>query len=130
MACAVKRIVLVWLAAGLLWLAFGPSPSQAATMRGNVEICSSFGATVYDVGQMRDSGIPWETFGPWIIERVANALTDPRSYIKDAEDVSFVLDWFKRVYDSPNTEALELAITADADCMKTPAAFKHGKKLT
>lgn len=126
MARLIWRVILVWLAVGLAWLSLGPT-ANATTMRGDPLVCSSFSMAAYDVAQMRDAGVPWETFAPWITNALDEALKNPNSYVKDVDDVAYIFGWFKRIWDNPKTEAVEIVRLVEADCLKQPSSFKRKK---
>ena len=103
---------------------------QAATFRGNAEVCAAITVTAYDAAQMRDAGIPWEVFGPWIADRITQVKGDPLSYIQDDEDAMYMMNLFKFIWDNPMVEAAELISMVEADCMKAPVSYKKGKNIT
>jgi hypothetical protein len=105
--------VVLWIV--LLGLLIFYRPAQAETFRGNDIVCTHLSNTAYDVAQMRDAGVPWEQFSTFISTQLKVALGVPESYIKDADDVHFVYESFKRIYDEP-------ALTPDEAVGKTKQA--------
>lgn len=111
--------VCIGLLLGVLFMA----NASAATFRGDAEVCASLGGAAGEVAGMRDAGVPWDAFGPWIGESLKEALQNPASYVKDDEDVAFIMGWFKRIYDEPGMSPAAAAVLVERDCMTKPASI-------
>lgn len=120
-----KLIGWVLLVLGLLVLITLSLPAKSATFRGNQATCDSLSMTAFDVVSMRDAGIGWGEFQPWIKDSLDAAVPNPDSYVKDQDDVNFILGWFKRIYDS-QIDPASAANAIYSDCMKKPVSVKRG----
>lgn len=107
---------------GLLLGVFFMANANAATFRGNAEVCSSLGMTAMEVAGMRDAGVPWDAFGPWIKGALDEAVQNPESYVKDQDDVNFIMTWFKRIYDEPGLSGVAAAVLIERDCLTKPVS--------
>lgn len=113
-----------------MWLM--ASFANAATFRGDPIICRSFAQTAATVATMRDNGVPWSVLEPRLQEMVNQALVDPDSYVKDADDAKFVMGWFKYIFDNPSLSAAEVAHSIEQDCLKKPVStvpIRKGKMV-
>lgn len=113
---------LAYICIGLLLGVFYMANANAATFRGNAEVCSSLSMTAMEVAGMRDAGVPWDAFGPWIKGALDEALVNPASYVKDQDDVNFIYEWFKRIYDEPALSGVAAAALVERDCMTKPVS--------
>lgn len=115
--CAVRA---AYISIGLLLGVFYMADANAQTFRGDELTCRSLASTAFDVAAMRDAGVPWDTFGPWIKNALEQAKENPESYVKDQEDIDFIYGWFKRIYDAPTMSPETAEALINRDCMKKP----------
>ncbi len=108
-----------------LVLSFACLTANAATFRGDEAICNSLAATAYDVVGLRDAGVGWDVFHPWISGALKDALMNPASYVKDQDDVEFVLKWFGHIYATPALSGLAAVQVVQQECMKKPLSLKR-----
>lgn len=99
--------------------------AYSATFRGEMLVCQRLGQIVSNVADLRDAGVPWATFEPWMQANVDAGLADPDSFVKDAEDAAFIMRWVKRVYDTPGATGQALAKEVTTDCMRKPVTTRR-----
>lgn len=123
----VGRILYMLLGAALLILGLTyMAPAGAATFRGDQASCDHLSAFAGQVAELRDSGTAWEQFEAWIKLSLERARENPDSYVKDQDDVDFVMAAFKRIYDNPQMTPEQAVSITSAECMKRPTSLKHG----
>ena len=103
------------LAAVAMLLASGIA--TAATL-GDRASCVSLADVAADVVDIRDSGVPWDTFEPWIKNALSVARAGDTSYVRTQDDADFVLRWFKRIYDTPGSTHAQFAAELERECLQ------------
>lgn len=116
----VWKLILMFVAGLLLGLM--ATRTDAATFNGDEQICRNLAGASYNVAEMRDAGVTWEMFEPWIGTQLLEAMSNPDSYIKTADDAAFVIQQFKRIFDEPKLEGIEAIDLIYKACM---AVSKH-----
>jgi hypothetical protein len=111
-----ERLIIIFLAGILAGVV--ATRCEAASFNGNEIVCDNLAGLARDAAQMRDAGIKSEVFFPWLNDMLLLSLVDERSYIKGHDDVVFVVQAFKRVYDSEKITPEMAQTMTYIECMK------------
>lgn len=85
----------------VILLALSTVGVNAASLRGSPENCPHFANVMTDAGERRDAGLPYETAFQIYESGAREAVGLPGSILQSEEDVQYVLDVLKRLYEPP-----------------------------
>lgn len=124
MRAVAGRVLYILLGAALtIWLLIFSGPLGAATFRGDEASCEHLATFGARVAMMREEGVPWDVFAGQLNVSLEIARTNPDSYVKDQDDVDFVMKWFKTVYDNPAMQPEVAYTNIKTECMRTGARW-------
>lgn len=115
-----KKVAIFFIAgaiAGCLGLLFEEAHA-GTTYTGKPKNCESIGGFAGNLVEARYVGVPWSQVEADLKTAVAEAIRNPKSYIKNADDQASVLNLFKQVYDNTGLTTSEQAFSfAYSKCM-------------
>lgn len=96
---------------------------HAATFRGDQASCDHLSMFAAHTAEVRDSGGNRQEFLDFVEQSLAAARNNPESYIKDQDDVNFVMNVVKRVFDNPSMTEEQAYTSTSEECLRKPV--KH-----
>lgn len=101
--------------------------AQADTLRGNKSSCDRFATVVVQVSDLRDNGVPWEVMQAQAQTMIAEARSNPASFVQNDVDAAFVMASFKLLWDKPDEPAVVVANKVYERCMRSDAHYPVSK---
>lgn len=114
-----KRIafwIVVWFAL-MAFLSIIAFKADAAQMRGERASCEVLATNIWQAGDMRDSGIPWEVAKVRFQELLDEARQNPHSFVKSKEDEAFIMRAFQSLWTFADDAAIVIAAQVYKQCM-------------
>lgn len=101
-------------------LALASAVAQAASFSGDDPSCRVMSRVAYEAAQWRDGGMKWDEYLEILNVNLADALTNPNSFVKNEDDAAWIRTSLKAAFDSQD-DLVRVALKMYEGCMTKAA---------